>query len=154
DLATLGIRHDVFFSERSLTADGDEVAATIADLRGKGWVYQGRLAKPKGHDDAEWEDREQTLFRSTAFGDDVDRALMKSDGSYTYFATDLAYHHNKLGRGFHHLINVLGADHAGYIARLRAGVNALSDGKADLDVKVCQLVRLLRRGAPLRMSKR
>jgi len=154
DLDALGIRHDVFFSERSLTQNGDQVAAAIGQLRGKGWLYQGRLPKPKGHADADWEDREQTLFRSTAFGDDTDRALMKSDGSYTYFATDLAYHYNKLERGFRHLINVFGADHAGYIARLRAVVQALSDGKADLDVKVCQLVRLLRAGSPVRMSKR
>jgi arginyl-tRNA synthetase len=154
DLAALGIRHDVFFSERSLTRDRDEVRAAVAQLRSKGWVYQGRLQKPKGHDDAEWEDREQTLFRSTAFGDDVDRALMKSDGSYTYFATDLAYHYNKLRRGFRHLINVFGADHAGYITRLRAAVKALSDGTVDLDIKVCQLVRLLRAGNPVRMSKR
>ncbi len=154
DLAALGIRHDVFFSERSLTEGRDEVAAAIEQLRSKGWVYQGRLPKPKGHVDAEWEDREQTLFKSTTFGDDTDRALMKSDGSYTYFATDLAYHYNKLERGFRHLINVFGADHAGYITRLRAVVQALSDGKADLDVKVCQLVRLLRAGSPVRMSKR
>jgi arginyl-tRNA synthetase len=154
DLAALGIRHDVFFSERSLTRDGDAVRAAVAALAGKGWVYQGRLPKPKGHDEGEWEDREQTLFRSTSFGDDVDRALMKSDGSYTYFATDLAYHYNKLARGFTHLINVFGADHVGYITRLRAAVAALSDGKADLDIKVCQLVRLLRAGEPVRMSKR
>jgi arginyl-tRNA synthetase len=154
DLATLGIRHEVFFSERSLLLDGDQVAAAVQRLREKGWVYQGRLPQPKGHVDPEWEEREQTLFRSTAFGDDVDRALLKSDGSYTYFATDVAYHDNKLGRGFKHLIDVFGADHAGHIMRLRAAVKALSDGKADLDVKVCQLVRLLRAGEPLRMSKR
>ena len=117
-------------------------------------MFEGRLEKPKGHDDAEWEDREQTLFRSTAFGDDVDRALMKSDGSYTYFAADMAYHHNKLGRGFKHLINVFGADHAGYLTRVKAAVAALSDGKADLDIKVCQLVKLFRAGEPVRMSKR
>jgi arginyl-tRNA synthetase len=154
DLATLGIRHEVFFSERSLLQDGDQVAAAVQRLREKGWVYQGRLPQPKGHVDPEWEEREQTLFRSTAFGDDVDRALLKSDGSYTYFATDVAYHDNKLRRGFKHLIDVFGADHAGHIMRLRAAVKALSDGKADLDVKVCQLVRLLRAGEPLRMSKR
>src|SRR6266852_362850 len=154
DLAGLDIRHDVFFSERSLTKGKDEVAETIEELRGKGLVFEGRLEKPKGHDDADWEDREQTLFRSTAFGDDVDRALMKSDGSYTYFAADMAYHHNKLARGFRHLINVFGADHAGYLTRVKAAVAALSDGKADLDIKVCQLVRLFRAGEPLRMSKR
>jgi len=154
DLAALDMRHDVFFSERSLTRDKDEVAETIEELRRKGLVLQGRLEKPKGHDDGDWEDREQTLFRSTAFGDDVDRALMKSDGSYTYFAADMAYHHNKLARGFKHLINVFGADHAGYLTRVKAAVAALSDGKADLDIKVCQLVRLLRAGVPVVMSKR
>jgi arginyl-tRNA synthetase len=107
-----------------------------------------------GHDDGEWEDREQTLFKSTAFGDDVDRALMKSDGSYTYFAADMAYHHNKLARGFRHLINVFGADHAGYLTRVKAAVAALSDGRADLDIKVCQLVKLFRGGKPVAMSKR
>ena len=155
DLAALDIRHDVFFSERSLTGDKDEVAETIEELRSKGLVFQGRLEKPKGHDDGDWEDREQTLFRATDFGDDVDRALMKSDGSYTYFAADMAYHHNKLARGFKHLINVFGADHAGYLTRVKAAVAALSDGKADLDIKVCQLVWLLRAGEPAkRMSKR
>ena len=155
DLAALNIRHDVFFSERSLTGGGnDEVARTIEELREKGLVFQGRLEKPKGHDAEEWEDREQTLFKATLFGDDVDRALMKSDGSYTYFAADMAYHHNKLARGFRHLINVFGADHSGYIKRMQAAVKALSDGKADLDIKVCQLVRLLRAGEPVKMSKR
>jgi arginyl-tRNA synthetase len=155
DLAALNIHHDVFFSERSLTASGhDEVKVSIDELRAKGMIFEGRLPKPKGHDEADWEDREQTLFRSTAFGDDVDRALQKSDGSYTYFASDLAYHHNKLARGFRHLINVFGADHVGYISRMRAAVTALSDGKADLDIKVCQLVKLLRAGEPVRMSKR
>jgi arginyl-tRNA synthetase len=154
DLAALNIRHDVFFSERSLTAGEDEVAVTIDELRRKGLVYEGRLEKPKGHDDGEWEDREQTLFRSTDFGDDVDRALMKSDGSYTYFAADMAYHHNKLSRGFRHLINVFGADHSGYLTRVKAAVAALSDGEADLDIKVCQLVKLFRDGKPVAMSKR
>src|SRR5262245_8933831 len=162
DLAALNVKHEVFFSERSLTAGvmpeaclrHDEVKTTIEELSRKGLVYQGRLEKPKGHDDGEWEDREQTLFKSTDFGDDVDRALMKSDGSYTYFAADMAYHHNKLARGFRHLINVFGADHAGYLARVKATVAALSDGKADLDIKVCQLVKLFRDGEPVRMSKR
>jgi len=154
DLAALNIKHEVMFSERSLTQGRDEVAETIAQLRRKGLVFQGRLEKPKGHDDGDWEDREQTLFRATAFGDDVDRALMKSDGSYTYFAADMAYHHNKLARGFRHLINVFGADHAGYLTRVKAAVAALTDGKADLDIKVCQLVRLFRAGEPVRMSKR
>jgi arginyl-tRNA synthetase len=155
DLAALDIRHDVFFSEQSLTSGGrDEVAAAIAALREKGLIYRGRLPPPKGHDDAEWEDREQTLFRSTAFGDDVDRALEKSDGGYTYFASDIAYHYTKLQRGFGHLINVFGADHIGYIPRMKAAVAALSDGKADFDIKVCQLVKLFRAGEPVRMSKR
>ena len=155
DLAALNVRHDVFFSERSLTTGNrDEVAETIKVLEAKGLVFQGRLEKPKGHDAEEWEDREQTLFRATAFGDDVDRALKKSDGGYTYFASDMAYHHNKLERGFKHLINVFGADHSGYIKRMKAAVAALSDGKADLDIKVCQLVRLLRNGQPVKMSKR
>jgi arginyl-tRNA synthetase len=154
DLAALNVKHEVFFSERSLTAGEDEVKLTIEELRRKGLVYQGRLDKPRGHDDGEWEDREQTLFRSTDFGDDVDRALMKSDGSYTYFAADMAYHRNKLARGFKHLINVFGADHAGYLTRVKAAVAALSDGKADLDIKVCQLVRLFRGGQPVKMSKR
>ena len=154
DLAALNVNHDVFFSERSLTTGEDEIAVTIEELRRKGLVYVGRLEKPKGHDDNEWEDREQTLFKSTDFGDDVDRALLKSDGSYTYFAADMAYHHNKLARGFQHLINVFGADHGGYLARVKATVAALSGGKVDLDIKVCQLVRLLRAGEPVRMSKR
>jgi len=155
DLAALSIRHDVFFSERSLTANGrDDVKAAIGALRDKGLIYEGRLPRPKGHDDEEWEDREQTLFKSTEFGDDVDRALMKSDGGYTYFAADIAYHYNKLQRGFLHLINVLGADHSGYIARMKAAVAALSGGKADFDIKVCQLVKLFRGGEPVRMSKR
>lgn len=155
DLAALNVRHDVFFSERSLTAGNrDEVAETIKELTAKGIVYQGRLEKPKGHDDGDWEDREQTLFRATDFGDDVDRALLKSDGSYTYFAADMAYHHNKIARGFTNLINVFGADHSGYVKRMQAAVKALSDGKAELDIKVCQLVRLLRAGEPVKMSKR
>jgi arginyl-tRNA synthetase len=155
DLAALNVKHDVFFSERSLTTGNrDEVAGTIAGLRGKGLVFEGRLPPPKGEPNEEWEDREQTLFKATAFGDDVDRALMKSDGSYTYFAADMAYHHNKLERGFLHLINVFGADHAGYVKRMQAAVKALSDGKAAFDIKVVQLVRLLRAGEPVKMSKR
>ncbi len=155
DLAALDIRHEVFFSERAMTEGGkDLIAATISELRAKGLVFEGRLEKPKGHDDEEWEDREQTLFKATDFGDDVDRALMKSDGSYTYFAGDMAYHHDKLARGYRHLINVFGADHTGYIKRMKAAVAALSGGEADLDIKVCQLVKLLRGGEPVKMSKR
>lgn len=155
DLAALNIRHDVFFSEASLTAGGiDQVKAAVERLRDKGLIYKGTLEKPKGHDDGEWEDREQTLFKSTAFGDDEDRALQKSDGSYTYFAGDIAYHLNKLERGFLNLINVFGADHVGYISRMQAAVKALSDGKAKFDIKVCQLVKLFRAGEPVKMSKR
>jgi arginyl-tRNA synthetase len=154
DLAALNVHHDLFFSERSLiTEDRDQVKAAIDALRAKGLIYEGRLPRPKGHDE-EWEDREQTLFRSTLYGDDVDRALMKSDGSYTYFAADVAYHYNKLKRGFDHYFTVLGADHVGYIPRLKAAVSALSDGKAGYDTLVCQLVKVLRSGAPVRMSKR
>lgn len=155
DLAALNIHHDVFFSEASLKGGGkDQVKAAIDQLRDKGLIYSGTLSKPKGHDDGEWEDREQTLFKSTQFGDDEDRALQKSDGSYTYFAGDIAYHYDKLQRGFLNLINVFGADHVGYISRMTAAVKALSDGKADFDIKVCQLVKLFRDGQPLKMSKR
>ena len=155
DLAKLGVRHDVFFSERALTeGETDQVAAAIEVLRGKGLIYEGRLPRPKGHDEDEWEDRDQTLFRSTEFGDDMDRALMKSDGSYTYFAGDVAYHYNKLQRGFDLYFNVLGADHVGYIPRLKAAVAALSDGKAHFETPVTQLVKVLRDGEPVRMSKR
>ncbi|HYQ05855.1 MAG TPA: arginine--tRNA ligase [Xanthobacteraceae bacterium] len=155
DLAALNVKPDVFFSERSLLLDGeDRVGATIEELRGRGYVYEGRLPPPKGAPADDWEDREQTLFRSTAFGDDVDRPLKKSDGSYTYFASDIAYHRSKLERGFRALIDVWGADHAGYIKRMQAAVAALSDRRAELDVKVVQLVKLLRAGEPVKMSKR
>jgi len=130
------------------------VAATIDWLRQRGEVYEGRLPPPKGAPAEDWEDREQTLFRSTAFGDDVDRPLKKSDGSYTYFASDIAYHRSKIERGFRTLIDVWGADHGGYIKRMQAAVAALSDRKAELDVKLIQLVRLLRAGEPVKMSKR
>jgi arginyl-tRNA synthetase len=155
DLAALNITHEVFYSERSLVhGDVDLVAATIDQLRGRGLVYEGRLPPPKGAPVEDWEDREQTLFRSTAFGDDVDRPLMKSDGSYTYFASDIAYHANKIGRGFRTLIDVWGADHGGYVKRVQAAVAALSDRKVEIDVKLVQLVRLLRAGEPVKMSKR
>jgi len=155
DLASLNVHHDLFFSERSLTEGGrDQVREAIELLRAKELIFEGRLPRPLGHDDEEWEDREQTLFRSTAFGDDVDRALMKSDGSYTYFAYDVAYHYNKLQRGYDYYFNVLGADHVGYIPRLKAAVDALSDGKANFATPVCQLVKVLRHGEPVRMSKR
>ncbi len=156
DLAALNISHEVFYSERSMVAGGtDLVAATIEWLRQRGYVYDGRLPPPKGAPVEDWEDREQTLFRSTEFGDDVDRPLKKSDGSYTYFASDIAYHRSKLDRGFRLLIDVWGADHAGYIKRMQAAVAALKgNSAAELDVKVVQLVKLLRAGQPVTMSKR
>jgi arginyl-tRNA synthetase len=155
DLAALDIHFNVFFSERSLIeGERDEVRATIEDLRKSGEVYEGRLPPPKGGNLEDWEDREQTLFRSTGFGDDVDRPLLKSDGSYTYFASDIAYHRSKVMRGFVNLIDVWGADHGGYVKRMQAAVKAISGSKADLDVKLVQLVRLLRAGEPVKMSKR
>ncbi|HXZ22629.1 MAG TPA: arginine--tRNA ligase [Pseudolabrys sp.] len=155
DLGALNIRFDMFFSERSLIeGKRDEVAATIEGLRKSGEVYEGRLPPPKGGNLEDWEDREQTLFKSTDFGDDVDRPLKKSDGGYTYFASDIAYHRSKIERGFLNLIDVWGADHGGYIKRMQAAVKAISGGKADLDVKLVQLVRLLRAGEPVKMSKR
>jgi arginyl-tRNA synthetase len=154
DLAALGVAHEVFFSERSLTDGRDRVAEAIAALRAKGLIYEGRLPPPKGAPVEDWEDREQTLFRSTEFGDDVDRPLMKSDGGYTYFASDIAYHKDKLDRGFASLVDVWGADHGGYVKRLSAAVAALSDGKVHLEVRLCQLVRLMRAGEPVKMSKR
>jgi arginyl-tRNA synthetase len=179
DLMALGVVHDVFFSERSLVEGGlnfemmfsggglveqagpavatpptDQVAATIEQLRKAGYIYEGRLQPPKGSSVEDWEDREQTLFRSTQFGDDVDRPLKKSDGGYTYFASDIAYHKNKIDRGFLSMIDVWGADHGGYVKRMQAAVRAISGGKADLDVKLIQLVRLLRAGEPVKMSKR
>jgi arginyl-tRNA synthetase len=132
DLAALNIKHDVFFSEASLTrGDTDKVKEAVAALRAKGLIYEGRLPRPKGHDDEEWEDREQTLFKSTEFGDEVDRALMKSDGTYTYFAGDVAYHYDKLQRGYKHLVNVFGADHIGYIPRMLAVVAAFTGGSVE-----------------------
>ncbi len=155
DLAALNIKHDVFFSEASLTRAGsNKIQAALDVLKSKGLVFEGKLEKPKGHDDAEWEDRTQTLFKSTAFGDDEDRAIQKSDGSYTYFAGDIAYHYDKLQRGFLQMINVFGADHIGYIKRMVAAVAALSDKKADLDIKVVNLVKLYKNGEPFKMSKR
>ncbi len=156
DLAALNITPDVFYSERSLVeGDVDRVAEAIDWLRERGYVYEGRLPPPKGAAAVEdWEDREQTLFSATAFGDDIDRPLKKSDGSYTYFAADIAYHRTKLRRGFRSLIDVWGADHGGYIKRVKAAVAALSEGRAGLDVKLIQLVKLLRAGEPVKMSKR
>jgi arginyl-tRNA synthetase len=155
DLKALSIAHAVFFSERSLhEGNASPVAEAIADLRERDLIYEGRLPPPKGQKDEEWEDREQTLFRATAFGDDVDRPLMKSDGTYTYFASDIAYHRNKYLRGFKTMIDVWGADHGGYIKRLQAAVKATTGGEGHLDVEICQLVKLLRDGQELKMSKR
>ncbi len=155
DLAQLNIKHDVFSSERALTTGtADKVAETIDELRKSGHVFQGKLDPPKGEVNPDWEDREQTLFRSTAFGDDADRALLKSNGSYTYFAPDIAYHKTKWDRGFTHMIDVLGADHAGYKKRLQAAVAAISGGKGELDVIFCNLVKLYKGGQPFKMSKR
>jgi arginyl-tRNA synthetase len=155
DLASIGVAHDVFFSERSLIEGGrDRVADAIDWLTGKGLVYEGKLPPPKGQLPEDWEDREQTLFRATDFGDDVDRPLKKSDGSYTYFASDIAYHFDKYQRGFRNMIDVWGADHGGYIRRMQAAVKAITGGEGALDVKICQLVKLFRAGEPVRMSKR
>jgi arginyl-tRNA synthetase len=155
DLLALGIRHDVFFSERSLTeGPRDEIAETINDLKTRGLIYDGRLPPPKGKVDEDWEDREQLLFRSTEFGDDSDRPLVKSDGSYAYFAGDIAYHRDKFKRGFKSMIDVFGADHSGHVRRMQAAVAALTEGQAKLDIKICQLVRLFRGGEPVKMSKR
>jgi arginyl-tRNA synthetase len=154
DLAALNIHHEVFFSERSLHEKG-EVAETVAKLRAAGHVYQGTLPPPKGEVPEDWEDREQTLFRATDFGDDIDRPLLKSDGSYTYFASDVAYSRNKIERGFKELIYILGADHGGYVKRLEA-VAAAHAGPHGVRVivRLCQLVKLFRAGEPVRMSKR
>jgi len=154
DLETLGIHHALFYSERSLQVPDDKIASTVADLRERGLIYEGRLPPPKGQLPEDWEDREQTLFRATEFGDDVDRPLLKSDGSYTYFASDIAYHRDKYLRGFKAMIDVLGADHGGYVKRMQAAVKAVSNGEAALDVKLCQLVKLFRGGEPVKMSKR
>jgi arginyl-tRNA synthetase len=157
DLAALNITHEVFFSERSLHVKRNgvsDVEAAIDDLRAKKLVYEGRLPPPKGQLPEDWEDREQTLFKSTDFGDDVDRPLKKSDGSYTYFASDIAYHRKKIEAGYDVLVDVWGADHGGYVKRMNAAVVALSGGATTLDVKLCQMVKLMRDGEPVKMSKR
>jgi arginyl-tRNA synthetase len=154
DLAALGIHHELFFSEKSLETSG-EIDAMIEELRRAGHVYEGRLPPPKGELPPDWEDREQTLFRTTAFGDDIDRPLRKSDGSHAYFAADVAYSRNKIARGFKELIYVLGADHGGYVKRLEAIAAALAGKDAvKVVVRLCQLVKLYRNGEPVRMSKR
>ncbi|MBX6324049.1 MAG: arginine--tRNA ligase, partial [Rhodospirillaceae bacterium] len=153
DLAALGIRHDVFTSERALVEAGG-VERAVEYLRERGLIYVGTLEPPKGKTPEDWEPRPQTLFRATAFGDDVDRPLRKSDGSWTYFAADIAYHFDKFRRGFDTMIDVWGADHGGYVKRMQAAVTAMTEGKGVLDVKICQLVKLLRGGQPVKMSKR
>jgi arginyl-tRNA synthetase len=155
DLAILNVHHDIFFSERTLHADGAaRIRKAINDLTFKGHVYRGTLPPPKGQLPEDWEDREQTLFRSTEVGDDIDRPLMKSDGSYTYFAADVAYLKDKFDRGYAEMIYVLGADHGGYVKRLEAVNRAVSEGKSKLTVLLCQLVKLFRDGEPVKMSKR
>lgn len=153
DLAVLGITHEVFFSELSLHRSG-AVEKTLKKLEDKGLIYVGVLEPPKGELPDDWEPRPQTLFRSTQFGDDTDRALKKSDGSWTYFAPDIAYHLDKFERGYRTLIDVWGADHSGYIKRMKAAIEGVTGGEAEFDVKVCQMVRLFRNGEPVRMSKR
>ena len=153
DLLALGIQHDLFVSEKDLVSK-DLISKTIEILNQKQCIYEGVLAKPKGNEIEDWEPRSQLLFKSTKFGDDVDRALKKSDGTWTYFANDVAYHAYKLERKFDKYINVLGADHAGYLKRLKACVDALSDFKADFECKTCQLVKLFKSGEPYKMSKR
>ena len=152
DLAVLGVEQEVFFSETTLHKS-DRINAVIDDLRTRGHIYEGVLEPPKGKTPDDWEAREQTLFRATDFGDDVDRALQKSNGDFTYFGADIAYHYDKYQRGFKTMINVWGADHGGYVKRMQAAVKGLADD-GDLDVKICQLVRLYRDGEPFKMSKR
>ena len=153
DLDLLNVRMDSFFSERSLYGTG-QIEAALASLSAKGLIYEGVLEPPKGKTPEDWEPRVQTLFKSTAYGDDMDRPVRKSDGSWTYFAPDIAYHYTKVERGYDELIDVLGADHGGYVKRMRAAVAALSDGRVPLDMKLCQLVKLTKDGQPFKMSKR
>lgn len=153
DLKALGIRMDNFFSEKSLYDKGI-IEETLSFLESKNLVYKGVLPPPKGKPKENWEEREQLLFKSTDFGDDVDRALRKADGEWTYFAPDLAYHFDKLSRGYDIIIDIFGADHAGYVKRMKSAVTALSDGKILLEVKLCQLVKLFKNGIPYKMSKR
>ncbi|MBN8632547.1 MAG: arginine--tRNA ligase [Rhodobacterales bacterium] len=153
DLAALGVEMDVYSSEKALYGTG-QIEAAIERLKGLGLIYQGVLEPPKGKAPEDWEAREQTLFRSTEFGDDQDRPVQKSDGSWTYFAPDIAYHWNKVERGFDELINIFGADHSGYVKRLKAVVSALSENRVSLDIKLIQLVKLLKGGQIVKMSKR
>jgi arginyl-tRNA synthetase len=153
DLAALGVKMDVYSSEKALYGTG-QIEAAIERLQALGLIYQGTLEPPKGKAPEDWEAREQTLFRSTEFGDDQDRPVQKSDGAWTYFAPDIAYHYNKVMRGFAELINIFGADHAGYVKRLKAVVSALSENRVTLDIKLIQLVKLLKGGQIVKMSKR
>jgi arginyl-tRNA synthetase len=153
DLAALGINHAVFASERALVEAG-KVDEAFKALDDRGLVYKGTLEPPKGKTPDDWEPREQVLFKATQFGDDVDRPLKKSDGSWTYFASDIAYHYDKFKRGFRSMIDVWGADHGGYIKRMQAAVTAITDKQGSLDVKICQLVNLTENGQPVKMSKR
>ncbi len=153
DLKCLGVEMNKFYSEKSLYGTG-KIEAAIDSLNAKGLIYKGYLEPPKGKKPDDWEPRKQTLFKSTAHGDDVDRPVQKSDGSWTYFAPDIAYHFDKVERGFDGLIDIFGADHGGYVKRMKAAVSALSDGKVPLDIKLTQLVRLFKNGEPFKMSKR
>jgi arginyl-tRNA synthetase len=157
NLSALNVNHEVFFSERTLHEKRNgvsEIDRMLDEMRVKGFVYEGRLPPPKGEVPEDWEDREQTLFKSTEVGDDMDRPLVKSDGSYTYFAADVAYFKNKFDRGFDRMVYVLGADHGGYVKRLKAVAKAIAGDESVLDVLLCQLVKLYRGGEPVRMSKR
>ena len=153
DLRLLGVRQDIFTSERALVASG-AADTVIARLQADGLIYEGVLEPPKGKTPDDWEPRPQTLFRSTNFGDDVDRPLRKSDGSNTYFANDIAYHADKIARGYDELIDVLGADHGGYVPRMKAAVRALSHDAVKFDAVLCQIVHILKGGVPVKMSKR
>ena len=153
DLETLGVHIVVYSSERALV-DSGAVDRAFEELTRQGLIYQGRLEPPKGQKPDDWEDREQTLFRATSFGDEVDRPLKKSDGTWTYFANDIAYHHDKFRRGFADMIDIWGADHGGYVKRMKAAVSAITEKQGALDVKLCQLVRVMRDGELVRMSKR
>ena len=153
DLLSLGIKMDVFYSEKSLYGTG-RIETALEELSAKGLIYEGYLDPPKGKLPEDWEPRKQTLFRSSEYGDDVDRPIKKSDGQWTYFAPDIAYHYDKISRKFDHLINIFGADHGGYVKRMKAAVRALSNDDITLDIKLTQLVRLYKNGEPFKMSKR
>ena len=153
DLLSLGIKMDVFYSEKSLYGTG-RIETALEELSAKGLIYEGYLDPPKGKLPEDWEPRKQTLFRSSEYGDDVDRPIKKSDGQWTYFAPDIAYHYDKISRKFDHLINIFGADHGGYVKRMKAAVRALSNDEITLDIKLTQLVRLYKNGEPFKMSKR